>query len=169
MRGLSFAAFYCGLFAVVTVEDGKPYTHVTVVVKCEAGVVASMVVDPASEAGTDSGGTSRLSVLPTSTDLEGGGSGVGRGAVTTLGTTPGNAPSAGTDSGAHGGCTNGGSARTSNELLPSPCPSNTVVRGGTADNSRELPGRVGNGCFLGLPRLGLSVRWMEECEVACAV
>ena len=91
---------------------------------------------------------------PPPTDLEGGGSGGGRGAVTTRGTAPGKAPS-GTDLGTPEGCTNGGSARTSKEL-PSSSPSNTDVRGGTADSGRELSCRVGNGFFLGLPRLGLS-------------
>ena len=80
LRGLSFAALFCGL--------------VVVVVGCEAGVVvAAMVVGLSVESSSGSGGTNRPPrVLPTNTDLEGGGSGGGRGAVTTRGTAPCKAP-----------------------------------------------------------------------------
>ena len=127
---------FCGLVVVVVgCEPG-------VVVACEAGVVvAAMVVGLSVESSSGSGGTNRPPrVLPTNTDLEGGGSGGGRGAVTTRGTAP---------------CTNGGSARTSKEL-PSSSPSNSDVRGGAADSGRELSCRLSDGFFLGLSRLGLS-------------
>ena len=63
---------FCGLVVVVVVgcEPG-------VVVGCEAGVVvAAMVVGLSVESSSGSGGTNRPPrVLPTNTDLEGGGSG----------------------------------------------------------------------------------------------
>eukprot|EP00117_Sycon_ciliatum_P041900 scpid106335/ scgid30570/ len=52
-----------------------------------------MVVGLSVESSSGSGGTNRPPrVLPTNTDLEGGGSGGGRGAVTTRGTARGTAP-----------------------------------------------------------------------------
>ena len=61
---------FCGLVVVVAgCEPG-------VVVGCEAGVVAAMVVGLSVESSSGSGGTNRPPrVLPTNTDLEGGGSG----------------------------------------------------------------------------------------------
>ena len=72
---------FCGLVVVVVVVGCEP----GVVVGCEAGVVvAAMVVGLSVESSSGSGGTNRPPrVLPTNTDLEGGGSGGGRGAVTT--------------------------------------------------------------------------------------